>query len=196
MPSAETETIFPPLPKLFAAFWLCPFDATRVVIIGQDPYHGFGQAEGLSFSVPEGQKIPSSLQNIYKELCSDIPGFQKPKHGSLVKWASQGVLLLNAVLTVPQAKPNAHKDIGWAKFTDAVVAALIKDSKTPRAWLLWGSYAQIKAKNVKASSTQYVLQSPHPSGLSAHKGFLGSKAFSRCNSFLKENGAKEIDWQV
>lgn len=181
---------------MFAAFWLCPFDSTRVVILGQDPYHGPGQAEGLCFSVPRGEKIPSSLHNIYRELTTDIGGFTKPKHGNLVEWAEQGVLLLNNILTVPQASPNAHKDIGWAKFTDAVVNALAKDAESnPRVWMLWGSFAQTKAKSVSAKN-QCILKTTHPSGLSAHKGFIGSKHFSQCNDYLQKNGKKPIKWQV
>jgi len=186
--------IFPPKENIFRAFELCPLDKARVVIIGQDPYHGPGQAEGLSFSVPEGVKVPSSLQNIYKELVNDIDGFSKPKHGHLAQWASQGVLLLNACLTVEQAKANAHKSLGWNTFTDAVIEVINKQCRGV-VFILWGAFAQKKASFV-SSKNHHILKGVHPSGLSANKGFFGCKHFSKTNAFLEEDGNEPIDWQV
>ncbi len=188
------EEIFPPLEKVFAAMQHCPFKNVRVVIIGQDPYHDNGQAEGLCFSVPKGISTPSSLQNIYKELVNDIPGFKKPNHGNLIGWADQGVLLLNTSLTVKAHVANAHKSIGWQEFTQAIINAVAKETKNV-VWLLWGAYAKGKAKNVDPK-VHKLLEAPHPSGLSAHKGFFGCKHFSKCNEYLKSHGLQPIDWQV
>ncbi len=188
------KTIFPPASKVFAAFNYCPFDQVRVVVIGQDPYHGAGQAEGLCFSVARGIKIPSSLVNIFKELGSDVPGYKKPAHGSLVAWAQQGVLLLNAILTVESAAPASHQGWGWEKFTDAVIESLNKQKKS-LVFILWGAFAQKKAKGVDTKK-HCVITGVHPSGLSASKGFFGSKPFSKCNAYLTKTGQTPINWQT
>lgn len=165
---------------------------TRVVILGQDPYHGPGQAHGLAFSVPPGVPPPPSLVNIYKELAADIPGFVAPGHGWLAGWADQGVLLLNSCLTVQKAKPNSHKDRGWEKVTDAVIS-WISRNLTGVVFLLWGSHAQKKAGRVDGSR-HHLLKSVHPSPLSAYRGFLGCKHFSQCNQLLVSQGKQAIDW--
>lgn len=185
--------IFPPSDEIFSAFKLTPLKDVKVVIIGQDPYHNVNQAHGLSFSVKPGIDIPPSLQNIYKELSDDI-GCYIPNNGYLVKWASQGVLMLNAVLTVRAHEANSHKNIGWEKFTDAVMRAL-NDVDRPVVFLLWGSYAAKKAE-VITNPKHLLLKAPHPSPLSAYKGFFGCKHFSMANEFLKKNGMSEIDWQI
>jgi len=183
-------TIFPPINQTFRAFNLCPADV-RVVLIAQDPYFNVGEATGHCFSVPRGVKIPSSLRNIYKELSDDIPNFKPPKHGDLSSWAAQGVFLLNASLTVELKQPNVHANLGWARFTDMVVDELNKRKNL--VWLLWGSFAQKKARNVDKSK-HLVLMAPHPSGLSAHRGFFGAKPFSQCNAYLKAHNLPAIDW--
>jgi uracil-DNA glycosylase len=192
----KTE-IFPPRHQIFRALELCPFETTKVVILGQDPYHDNGQAEGLCFSVPpDVKKVPPSLVNIYKELESDLgkEKFKRPKHGNLVKWAQQGVLLLNTGLTVTAHKANSHKGVGWHSFTDAVIKAVSKDLKGV-VFILWGKPAQDKAKFIDESK-HYVLKSAHPSPLSAHNGFFGNKHFSKTNEKLAKQGKTPIDWQV
>ncbi|WP_379131965.1 uracil-DNA glycosylase [Paenibacillus sp. sgz500958] len=189
----EQYMVYPPMDLLFSALKLTPYHKTRAVILGQDPYHGAGQAEGLSFSVKPGVPIPPSLRNIYKELSEDI-GAPIPGHGSLVHWAEQGVLLLNAVLTVREGQPNSHKDLGWQTFTDAVMEKLNKRSE-PIVFILWGSHAQKKGSFLDHNH-HMVIQSPHPSPLSAHRGFLGSRPFTRANAFLESRGLKGIDWSI
>jgi len=188
-------TVYPSKEKIFRAFNACPFSKVRVVLIGQDPYHGPGQAEGLSFSVAPGIPIPSSLQNIFKELKSDLKTFRIPTHGSLIKWSEQGVLLLNATLTVPQGNANGHSKVAlWKPFTDTVIQKLNSQKKN-LVFLLWGAEAQKKASVVN-SSKHCVLKTSHPSGLSCNKGFFGSQHFSKCNDYLKLHGETPIDWQT
>lgn len=185
------RTVFPPHKLALNAFEHCHFNDVKVVILGQDPYHGDGQAHGLSFSVPEGVRSPPSLQNIYKEIQSDI-GTPIPESGNLERWADQGVLLLNSTLTVEQGNPGSHQGLGWECFTDAVVQK-ISDEKEHVVFLLWGKHAQEKGKNIDAKK-HLVLQAPHPSPFSAHTGFLGCKHFSQTNDYLKANNLKEIMW--
>lgn len=185
--------VFPPKEQLFSALKLTSYAGTRVVILGQDPYHGPGQAHGLSFSVRPGVKTPPSLRNIYTELASDI-GAKAPSHGSLLHWAEQGVLLLNAVLTVRRGEPNSHKGLGWERFTDAVMEKL-NGREEPLVFILWGSHAQLKGAFID-KSRHLVITSPHPSPFSAHRGFLGSRPFSRANAFLEKHGRTGIDWAV
>ena len=187
----STKVIFPPPKLIFNAFNLTPVNKVKVIIIGQDPYHGEGQAHGLSFSVPTGIKIPPSLMNIYKELNADV-NKDIPSHGLLENWASQGVLLLNSVLTVESGKANSHKNIGWEKFTESVIS-LISKKKESLVFLLWGNYAH-KKENFIESNNHLILKSVHPSPLSAFNGFFGSKHFSKTNNFLKKNNIKEILW--
>lgn len=189
----KLHTVFPPKELLFSALKLTAYENTRVVILGQDPYHGPGQAHGLSFSVKPGVRIPPSLQNIYKELEQDL-GLQPPNHGYLLPWAEQGVLLLNAVLTVRQGQPNSHKGLGWEQFTDAVMMKL-NERETPLVFILWGSYAQQKGAFIDRNR-HMVIQSPHPSPFSAHRGFLGSRPFSRTNAFLEQHNLPKIDWAL
>jgi len=184
------KVIYPALDEVFSAFTAAPLEDVKVVIIGQDPYHGEGQAHGLCFSVKPGVKTPPSLQNIYKELNTDI-GMQIPQHGHLISWAKQGVLLLNNVLTVEHGKAGSHHKQGWEVFTDAVIKILAQ--KENLVFLLWGSPAQKKAKAVDPSR-HLVLTSVHPSPLSVYRGFFGSKHFSKTNDYLKKHGKKEIDW--
>ena len=189
--------IFPRGTDWFNALALTPLSSVRVVILGQDPYHGPGQAHGLCFSVPPGVPPPPSLVNIFKELGTDI-GLPRPGHGHLVHWARQGVLLLNSVLTVEQGQAGAHAGKGWERFTDAVIAR-VAALDTPVAFLLWGAYAQKKAAFVADHSRgghHLVLRSPHPSPLSAHNGFFGCRHFSRANAFLEANGRGTIDWSL
>ena len=186
-----SRTIFPPMHDIFNALKYTPYSETKVVIIGQDPYHEIGQAHGLSFSVKRGIKIPPSLVNIYKELNSDI-GMQIPAHGELTSWAKQGVLLLNATLTVREGQANSHRDIGWAIFTDEVIKKLAQ-SKNPIVFILWGANARSKKKYI-TSKNHLIIESAHPSPLSAYNGFFGSKPFSRANRFLVENGKTPINW--
>lgn len=183
--------VYPPSDHIFAALDAVPPKDVRVLIIGQDPYHGPGQAHGLSFSVPRGVPVPPSLINIHKELVEDL-GIPAPGHGSLEKWARQGVLLLNSLLTVERATPLAHKGRGWEAFTDAVVD-VVATSTRPTVFMLWGSHAQKKAAKVD-EDRHLVIRSVHPSPLSAHRGFFGSKPFSRANAFLKDKGRGLIDW--
>lgn len=189
----KTETIFPPAEDIFNAFHLTPISDVKVVILGQDPYHDVGQAHGLCFSVKENVKIPPSLVNIYKELNSDL-GCYIPNNGYLEKWARQGVLLLNTVLTVRAHRANSHRGKGWEEFTDACIKALNKVDK-PIVFLLWGAPAAKKAAMLD-NPKHLVLKAPHPSPLSAHRGFFGCKHFSKTNEFLEKNGIKAIDWQI
>jgi len=190
---AAGKTIFPPQDAWFRALQLTPLDKVRVVILGQDPYHGPGQAHGLCFSVPPGVRPPPSLVNIYKELGSDL-GLPRPPHGFLEHWARQGVLLLNSVLTVEMAKAASHSKKGWEPFTDAIVAR-VNDKAEPVVFMLWGAYAHKKAANVDGRR-HLLLKAAHPSPLSAHAGFLGCKHFSQCNAFLVSNGLPPIDWTL
>nr|XP_053634004.1 uracil-DNA glycosylase-like isoform X1 [Cherax quadricarinatus] len=185
-------TVYPPDDQVFSWTHHCSLQDIKVVILGQDPYHGPRQAHGLCFSVQMGVPPPPSLLNMYKELESDIPGFERPSHGYLLGWAKQGVLLLNACLTVQAHKANSHKDQGWEKFTDCVIKT-ISDCNRGVVFLLWGSYAQKKA-SVVDKKKHHLLNAPHPSPLSAHRGFLGCKHFSKCNELLKNGGKKPIDW--
>lgn len=187
------KRIYPPTQCIFNAFKLTPFEDVKVVIIGQDPYHGFGQAHGLCFSVREGVKPPPSLVNIFQELSSDL-GITKPQHGCLEKWARQGVLLLNAVLSVEEGKPQSHAKIGWEHFTDRVISVL-NDNKEGLVFLLWGAPAQRKGAAIDRTK-HTVLTAPHPSPLSAHRGFFGCKHFSKTNQILRSAGLPEIEWQI
>ncbi|CAM6089943.1 unnamed protein product [Calypogeia fissa] len=191
--SAGKLPVYPPLPLIFNAFNTCPFDKVKVVIIGQDPYHGPGQAMGLSFSVPKGTKIPSSLINIFKEIRDDV-GTTIPSHGNLEKWAHQGVLLLNAVLTVREHHANSHAKKGWEPFTDAVIRAVSQKRKGV-VFLLWGNSAQDKTRLIDTKQ-HHVLKAAHPSGLSAHKGFFNCRHFSKTNQILEKAGELPIDWQL
>ncbi len=186
-------TIYPKGSDIFRAFDLCSFENTKVVLLGQDPYHGPGQAHGLCFSVPEGIRIPPSLVNIYKELHSDT-GFTIPYYGNLTKWAEQGVLMLNTSLTVQAHQANSHSRIGWEKFTDAVIRK-ISEAKEHCVFVLWGGNARSKVGLIDASK-HLILQSAHPSPLSAHNGFFGNRHFSKINEYLTANGLTPIDWQV
>lgn len=190
---ADGARIFPPGPEIFAAFDATPFDAVKVVILGQDPYHGAGQAHGLCFSVRPDVRVPPSLDNIYKELQRDT-GFVRPDHGWLMPWAQRGVLLLNGVLTVEEGKAGAHQGKGWEGFTDHVIDVLNRE-REDLVFLLWGSYAHAKGKVIDARR-HCVLRTTHPSPLSAHRGFLGSEHFSRTNAFLRKRGIAQIDWSL
>lgn len=190
---AAGKEIFPKGSETFAALDLTPLDRVKIVILGQDPYHGDGQAHGLCFSVQPGVRTPPSLKNIYKELAADL-GIAPAKHGNLVSWAQQGVLLLNSVLTVERGLAASHRGRGWERFTDAVIAR-VNELRNPVVFLLWGSYAQKKAQFVDASR-HLVLKAPHPSPLSAHTGFLGCRHFSQANAFLEKNGMEPVDWQL
>jgi len=185
--------IFPPLKMVFRAFEVCPWNELKVVLLGQDPYHDDNQAEGLCFSVQKGIKIPSSLKNMMKEATDDV-GFKNPGHGSLIQWGEQGVLLLNTVLTVQAHKANSHKKFGWTKFTDAVIK-IISEKHDGVVFILWGKQAQNKKKIINTKKHK-IVESAHPSGLSAHRGFYGSKPYSKCNAFLKELGKQPINWQI
>ena len=189
----KEKTIYPKQNEVFNAFRYTDFDQVKVVILGQDPYHGPNQAEGLSFSVKDEVLKPPSLQNIFKELESDL-GIPFPEHNSLKNWAKQGVMLLNAVLTVEEHKPTSHKEKGWETFTDDVIK-IINQKETPVVFILWGSYARNK-KSLITNKKHLIIESAHPSPFSARNGFFGSKPFSRTNKFLKDNGIKEIDWRV
>lgn len=190
---AAGKQIFPKGGEWFRAMNLTPLDKVRVVILGQDPYHGPGQAHGLCFSVKPGVPPPPSLVNIYKELQSDL-GIERPRHGFLEHWAQQGVLLLNSVLTVEIAKAASHQGRGWERFTDAVIR-LVNAKEEPVVFLLWGAYAQKKAAFVDTSK-HLVLKAAHPSPLSAHNGFLGCRHFSKCNAFLESKGLAPINWAL
>ncbi|MDO5680415.1 MAG: uracil-DNA glycosylase [Pelistega sp.] len=191
---AQGVTIYPPQEEVFNAFKLTPFEQVKVVVLGQDPYHGPEQAHGLAFSVKPHVAIPPSLRNIYKELAEDIPGFVIPKHGDLRYWAQQGVLLLNTVLTVQAGKAHSHASWGWETFTDTVVAQL-NAQREQLVFLLWGSHAQKKGQMIDRQK-HLVLSSAHPSPLSAHRGFLGNRHFSQTNGYLQAQGLAPIDWQV
>ncbi|WP_105187816.1 uracil-DNA glycosylase [Pseudoalteromonas sp. T1lg48] len=191
---AEGVAVYPPKEKVFEAFHATEFDDVKVVILGQDPYHGPNQAHGLCFSVLPGVKPPPSLANMYKELAQDISGFQIPEHGYLQSWAEQGVLLLNTVLTVEQGQAHSHKHLGWEHFTDQVIAALNEQGEGI-VFLLWGAHAQKKGKHIDTNK-HFVLKAPHPSPLSAHRGFFGCRHFSKANSLLVEQGKKPIDWTL
>ncbi len=189
----RTETVYPPANDIFKAFELTPLHKVKAVILGQDPYHEPGQAQGLCFSVNPGIDIPPSLQNIYKELHDDL-GCRIPNNGSLVKWAQQGVLLLNTVLTVRAHRANSHKGIGWEEFTDAAIRALNEEDR-PIAFLLWGRQAQ--AKEMMLTNPEHlILKAAHPSPLSAYNGFFGCRHFSKTNKYLKMNGLTPVDWQI
>lgn len=187
----NATTCYPPGRLIFNAFNLCPFDKVKAVIIGQDPYHEPGQAHGLCFSVNDGVMFPPSLQNIFKEIQSDL-GLPIPLSGNLTRWAEQGVLLLNATLTVRAHQAGSHQRRGWEEFTDAAIRALAND-REHLVFILWGSYAQSKAAMIDASK-HLILRSVHPSPLSAHRGFFGNRHFSRCNEYLINNGIEPIAW--
>ncbi|TKB99031.1 uracil-DNA glycosylase [Pedobacter cryophilus] len=186
--------VYPKSDDIFNAFTLTPFNQVKVVIIGQDPYHGQNQAHGLSFSVQKGVKNPPSLQNIFKELVTDINGFITPSHGDLSTWAKQGVLLLNASLTVNAGQPGSHQDRGWEHFTNEVIKT-ISDRKENIIFILWGKFAQLKEGLIDASK-HHIIKSPHPSPFSAYTGFFGSKPFSKTNEILKSLEKEEINWQI
>lgn len=188
----QTKRIFPDMYHIFTAFKLTPFSKTKVVILGQDPYHNPGQATGMSFAVMPGVKLPPSLQNIYKELYDDV-GCVPVQHGYLKNWADQGVLLLNAVLTVPYGHANGHQGKGWEQVTDAAIKALSDRGQV--VFILWGKYAQNKIALIDQEKN-YVIKSAHPSPFSADRGFFGSRPFSRCNEALKKFGETPIDWQL
>ncbi|MBR6173784.1 MAG: uracil-DNA glycosylase [Eubacterium sp.] len=188
-----TRQIFPPAEDIFNAFHLTPLSRVKVVIIGQDPYHEPGQAHGLCFSVQKGVEIPPSLQNIYKELHDDI-GFTIPDHGCLTHWAEQGVLLLNAVLTVRAHAAASHRNKGWEEFTDAVIRA-VNEVDRPVVFMLWGGFARSK-RPMLTNPKHLVLEAPHPSPLSAYRGFFGCRHFSKANQFLTENGVEPVDWKL
>jgi uracil-DNA glycosylase len=191
---AAGKIVYPLQEDVFNAFENTPFDEVKVVILGQDPYHGPNQAHGLSFSVQLGIKPPPSLANMFKELADDIPGFVIPKQGNLQAWAEQGVLLLNTVLTVEQGNAHSHCKIGWEQFTDKVVQQL-SQRRQGLIFLLWGSHAQRKGQLIDGQ-IHHVLRAPHPSPLSAYRGFLGCGHFSKTNQLLHKQGLNEIDWQV
>ena len=185
------RTIYPPGRLIFNAFNLCPFDRVKVVLLGQDPYHGPGQAQGLCFSVNDGVRFPPSLVNIFKELQSDL-GIAPPASGSLVRWAEQGVFLLNATLTVREHQAGSHQNMGWEQFTDAVIR-LLAEEREHLVFILWGGYAQRKGAFIDRAK-HLVIASPHPSPLSAYHGFFGTKPFSRTNQYLIANGVEPIEW--
>ena len=186
------KKIFPKGEDMFKALNLTPLDKVKVVILGQDPYHGAGQAHGLCFSVPEGVRIPPSLQNIFKELQSDL-GLSIPSSGCLESWAEQGVLLLNSILSVEKGLANSHSSKGWELFTDSVISMV--NEKKSIVFMLWGGYAAQKGKSID-STRHLVLKSVHPSPLSAHRGFFGNRHFSKCNQFLESKSIRPIDWKV
>ncbi|MEP1552280.1 MAG: uracil-DNA glycosylase [Paraglaciecola sp.] len=191
---AAGKTIYPSSQDVFKAFSLTELNKVKVVILGQDPYHGPNQAHGLSFSVLPGIKTPPSLVNIYKELATDIEGFRIPEHGCLNAWAEQGVLLLNTVLTVEQGKAHSHAKIGWEQFTDHVITQL-NQQKQGLVFLLWGSHAQKKGAMIDTQQ-HYILEAPHPSPLSAYRGFFGCRHFSKTNEILQQQNKAVINWQV
>ena len=190
----QTKTIFPPKEHIFEALKLTSYKDTKVVIVGQDPYHGVGEAHGLSFSVRKGIRVPPSLQNIYKEIYDDL-GIVEPKtNGDLTKWAKEGVLLLNAILSVEKDKAGSHSNMGWEFFTDSIIKKL-NEKETPIVFILWGSFARSK-KYYITNQKHLIIESTHPSPFSARNGFFGSKPFSKANDFLIKNGEKPIDWQL
>ncbi|HUX57625.1 MAG TPA: uracil-DNA glycosylase [Bacteroidales bacterium] len=186
------KTVYPPGSLIFNAFNLCPFDKVKAVIIGQDPYHGSGQAHGLCFSVRDGVSFPPSLINIFKEIEMDM-GISRPRTGNLERWSAQGVMLLNATLTVRAHQAGSHQKKGWEEFTDRVIT-LLNNEKQHLVFFLWGAYALKKGESIDRSN-HLVLESVHPSPLSASRGFFGNKHFSRCNDYLKKNGIHPIDWR-
>lgn len=186
-----SNTIFPPAGQIFNAFNTCPFNNVKVVILGQDPYHGPGQAHGLCFSVNDGVQFPPSLQNIFKEITSDL-GIPAPKTGNLTRWAEQGVLLLNATLTVRASQAGSHQGKGWEEFTDAVIKTISEKAENV-VFILWGSYA-IKKKALIDASKHCILTAPHPSPLSSYRGFFGCKHFSQTNTYLTSKGKTPIEW--
>lgn len=188
-----TAEVFPSREGMFSCFEKCPLDKIKVVIIGQDPYHGAGQAHGMAFSVKKGVKIPPSLRNIFKELSADL-GVETPSHGFLENWAEQGVLLLNSTLTVRAGEAGSHARLGWADFTTRVLDFL-NQSQNPLVFILWGNHAQKLGERI-SNEKHLKITSAHPSPLSANRGFFGSKPFSRANDFLRENKIKEIDWKI
>jgi uracil-DNA glycosylase len=189
----KKEVIFPPKNEIFSAFELTPYSNVKVLLLGQDPYHDYGQAHGLCFSVRNGMKLPPSLKNIYKELYSDL-GIPISNCGSLASWAEQGILLLNTTLTVRAHQAASHSKIGWMNFTDAVIN-VVNEKKTPVIFVLWGGHAAAKEKLID-TSRHIIIKSAHPSPLSAYRGFFGSRPFSRINNALVHNGHKPIDWQT
>ena len=189
----QLKLFFPPKEDVFNALKYTPYNNVKVVIVGQDPYHGVGEAHGLSFSVQDGIKIPPSLQNIYKELYNDL-GITPPNSGNLTKWAREGVLLLNSTLTVVKDNANSHKNLGWSLFTDYIIKT-INNKETPTVFILWGNFARSK-KQFITNKNHLIIESAHPSPFSANNGFFGSKPFSRTNNFLIENGISPIDWDL
>jgi uracil-DNA glycosylase len=188
----QTKTIFPAVNKIFEAFWQTPFHKVKVIILGQDPYHGINQAHGLSFSVQNGVKAPPSLQNIYKEIQQEFNIKKDFESGNLENWAKQGVFLLNSVLTVGKNKPASHQKIGWENFTDLVISRL-SEKRENLVFMLWGNFA--KSKQILINSDKHlILTAAHPSPFSAHNGFFGCQHFIKCNQYLEKNGQKEIDW--
>ncbi|MDZ5711155.1 uracil-DNA glycosylase [Jeotgalibacillus haloalkalitolerans] len=185
--------VFPPMDDIYAAFKRTPFHKVKAVILGQDPYHGEGQAHGLSFSVQEGTRIPPSLQNIFKELKEDVD-VDPPKSGDLTKWADEGVLLLNTVLTVKEGQAHSHKGKGWEQLTDEAIR-LLGEREEPLVFILWGKPAQAKSRLIDTDK-HLILNSPHPSPLAAHRGFFGSQPFSKTNKYLKEHGIDPINWSL
>ena len=190
----ETQQVFPPGSLIFNAFDHTPVEKVKAVIIGQDPYHGPGQAHGLCFSVNDGVKFPPSLQNIFKELKTDI-GMDIPFSGNLTKWADEGVLLLNATLTVRARNAGSHQGKGWEQFTDVAITKLSTNQKN-LVFLLWGRFAQNKSELINPNNGHHILKAPHPSPFSAHSGFFGCKHFSKCNEFLNSKGIEPIDWDL
>ena len=189
----KNKIIFPPGNKIFNAFNLTKFEDVKVVILGQDPYHGHNQAHGLSFSVEEGIRPPPSLKNIFKELESDI-GIKQPEHGNLERWCSEGILLLNSILTVEKSKPASHANMGWEQFTDKILT-ILNDLKRNVVFILWGKKAQEKGHFIN-TDRHFVIASPHPSPYSANNGFFGSRPFSKTNTYLKKCNIKEINWDL
>ena len=190
----RTRTIYPPADDIFNAFAFTPLSQVKVVILGQDPYHEPGQAMGLAFSVPQGERLPPSLRNIFTELHTDL-GLPQPSGGDLTPWAERGVLLLNTVLTVGRGAANSHAAWGWQRFTDAVLAAMAALPQ-PVAFVLWGAQAQKKRPLLQSAAPRLVLCAPHPSPLSSYRGFFGSRPFSQINAFLQENGEQPVDWRL
>lgn len=189
----KTKKIFPKKSEVFRALRLTDYDQIKIVILGQDPYHGEGEAEGLSFSVKDGIRKPPSLRNIFKELHDDL-GYDEPKNGSLIKWAKEGVLLLNSMLTVEKDKPLSHKPLGWEQFTDEVIKK-INEKETPVVFILWGAYARSKKKYI-TNPNHYIIESAHPSPFSASYGFFGSRPFSRANKLLISKNIKPVDFKL
>jgi len=187
-------TVYPKGSDIFNALNHTPFDKVNVIILGQDPYHGQGQAHGLSFSVQKGLAVPPSLRNIYKELAEDFPGYIIPHHGELTKWADQGVLLLNATLTVRAQQAGSHQGKGWEIFTDRIITEL-SEKREGIVFMLWGKYAQNKSALIDGNK-HFILTAPHPSPFSAYTGFFGCKHFSKANEILEKAGRKQIDWQI